>query len=635
MLNKSIISLFFLLISYTVLSQNSFTSLTINSDLRKNSNAVIRNNEVVVEIQSIDKVVVKQHRIVTVFNESGNSKVNAEIYYDNSIAVKTLEAKIYNYLGEEIKKIKKKDFKDVSVADGFSIFNDNRAKYIEYTPTNYPYTVEFTVETIRSNTAFLPRWMPIEGYYVSTEFSSINVINNSGIELTMKTFNIEDYSSIEKISEFNYNANNLPALVAQAYSPSFTTFAPSLKFVLKSFSMEGVKGTNVSWQDFGVWMNDKLIKGTDVLPEHVIEEIKSLTKNETSNISKAKIVYDYVQKRSRYVSIQVGIGGWKPMQASDVHRLGYGDCKGLTNYTKSLLKAVGVESYYAIVYGDRDIRDLDKDFSSLEGNHAILSIPHEEDYVWLECTSQDAPFGYNANFTDDRDVLVITPNGGEIIHTKVYETARNTQVTKADISIDSDGNMQANVNVIYKGSQYNNHTNIEFQDLKEQKLFYKNHYDNINDLTINSLKLFNDKDAIMFTEDLELEARKYASKIGNRLLLAPNLFNKRTYMPPRYKERKLPFKIDRGYFDSDFYTITIPEGYDVESLIAPVDIANKFGNYKVTIERKENNKLFYTRSLTVNKGEYLKEDYVGFRDFCISIVKHDKSRIAILSNDGR
>jgi heterodisulfide reductase subunit A-like polyferredoxin len=32
-------------------------------------------------------------------------------------------------------------------------------------------------------------------------------------------------------------------------------------------------------------------------------------------------------KKSRYVSIQVGIG-WKPMDASDVDRLGYGDCKG-------------------------------------------------------------------------------------------------------------------------------------------------------------------------------------------------------------------------------------------------------------------------------------------------------------------
>jgi hypothetical protein len=53
-------------------------------------------------------------------------------------------------------------------------------------------------------------------------------------------------------------------------------------------------------------------------------------------IMKAKLIYDYVQQKSRYVSIQVGIGGWKPMDASDVDRLGYGDCKGLTNYTKAL-----------------------------------------------------------------------------------------------------------------------------------------------------------------------------------------------------------------------------------------------------------------------------------------------------------
>jgi hypothetical protein len=55
--------------------------------------------------------------------------------------------------------------------------------------------------------------------------------------------------------------------------------------------------------------------------------------------------------KAPFVSIQVGIGGWKPIQPL-VDRLGYGDCKALTNYTKALLAAVDVPSYNVVLYGD-------------------------------------------------------------------------------------------------------------------------------------------------------------------------------------------------------------------------------------------------------------------------------------------
>lgn len=629
---KPIFSIVLMLMSCFTFSQEKLLALTISPELKKNSNAVVRSNVTIIDIEAIDKIIVKHHRIVTVFNKLGESKVDGVVYYDNAVTVKKLEAKVFNALGQEIKKFKKKDFKDVSVADGFSIFSDNRAKYFDYTPINYPYTVEFIVETVRTNTAFIPKWLPIEGYYVSTEFSSFKVNNNSGSELTKKALNFEGYDTIEELSDFNYTVKNLPAVVAETYSPSFTTFAPFLKLALKEFSMEGVKGSNTSWQNFGQWMNDKLIKGTETLPEPVKQEIKTLTKDATSSIDKARIVYKYMQDKSRYVSIQVGIGGWKPMLARDVDRLGYADCKGLSNYTKALLEVVGIESYYTVVWSGSNITNIDENFSSLEGNHVILTIPNKDDYIWLECTSQDAPFGYNANFTDDRDVLIITPNGGKIVHTKVYKTLNNTQVTKADVVIDALGNMNANVNVVYKGSQYDNHTHIESKDLKDQKLFYKNHFDNINNLNIASFKINNNKEAIIFTENLELEATKYASKAGERLLLVPNLFNKKTTSPPRYKNRTLPFEIDRGFADRDEYNITIPDGFSFESLKEPVSISNKFGTYKISIIKKDRKTILYKRELIINKGKYLKEEYITYRAFCLDIVKHDKSRIAIKKN---
>ena len=96
-------------------------------------------------------------------------------------------------------------------------------------------------------------------------------------------------------------------------------------------------------------MYTSLIAHRGEIPETTKQKILTLVKGVNDPIEKARLIYDFVQKKTRYISVQVGIGGWMPMLANDVDRLSYGDCKALTNYTKSLLDIAGVESYYTAV----------------------------------------------------------------------------------------------------------------------------------------------------------------------------------------------------------------------------------------------------------------------------------------------
>ncbi|WP_241480633.1 DUF3857 domain-containing protein [Psychroserpens mesophilus] len=606
-------------------------SILIPSELRENANAVVRFENTNIEILAIDKMIYKNKRIVTILNSSADSKHGAYMHYDENTSIKKLEAKIYNQQGKEIKKFRKNDFKDQSAVEGGTLYSDSRVKYLDYTPINYPYTVVFETEVEYRSTAFIPSWRPIEGYYTSSQNVSYNISNLSGIDLNIKTSNFENYN-IEKHHEMHYSAENLYALKYESYSPPFSDFAPILKASLTQFNMEGVLGVNTSWSDFGKWMNDKLIQGTQELPPNLIDEVKGLTANAQTDLEKAKIVYQFMQNRTRYISVQVGIGGWKPMLASDVNRLGYGDCKGLTNYTKAMLDELGVESYYTVIYGGRDIRDIDESFSSVQGNHVILCIPNASDYVWLECTSQTVPFAYNANFTDDRDALIITPEGGKIVHTKVYKTEDNLLDTKAIINVDDSGNITAEVVSKSYGTQYGQHDGKENLSVKDQILAYKDYWSHINGLDVSEMNYVNDKDSIVFTETVKVSAERYAAKAGNRLLLQPNLFNRLDSAPTRYDERTLPFEVDRGFVDTDSYEIKLPNTLQIEALMNPVSIENKFGTYKASITQISEDTLLYQREFTMNKGNYTKEEYEAFRAFWLDVVKYDKSKIVLKSN---
>ncbi|SHG71494.1 DUF3857 domain-containing protein [Flavobacterium defluvii] len=628
--------IFFFLFSLISSAQKiDYSALTIPDSLKENANAVVRLYQTDIVISSQRNMTIKTNRVVTVLNEKGARAVNAVENYSKKTSVNNIEATIYDAFGKEIKKIKRKDFKDVSAADGATLASEGRYIYLEYTPISYPYTIVYNSEIETSNTAFIPRWMPLNGYYVSVEKSILNVTypENLGFkkkELQFSNFKIK--KTIDTNTQLSYIATNILAQKYEDLSPSYVDLFPKVLMGMELFHLEGVDGTAKDWVDFGKWYSEKILSGTTDLPEETKTKIKSIVGNEKDPIKKAKIVYDFVQKKSRYVSIQIGIGGWKPMLATDVDRLGYGDCKALTNYTKALLSAVDVPSYNTILYGDEYKMDIASDFVSMQGNHMILSIPNGDNYTWLECTSQDDPFGYQGTFTDDRDVLVIKPEGGEIVRTKIYDDKENTQDSKGTYTVDEIGNFTGVLKIASQGSQYASKTLVETMQPNEKEKHYKEYWDNINNLKLGKITFTNDKENIRFVEDVQVSASNYGTLSGNKMIFAVDAFNQNSENVKRIRNRKNPFQIQRGYLDTDEIEINLPAGFSIEFLPSNFEVKGKFGEYKTEIIKKDNNKLIYKRSMFLNKGKYSNKEYDEYRLFMEQVSRNDNAKIILNKN---
>lgn len=626
---------FFLFTLISSAQKSEYSSLTISDSLKENANAVVRLDQMDITIASQRSMNIKMQRVVTVFNEKGTRAINAVENYNKRSAVKNIEAVVYDAFGNEVKKIKRKDFKDVSAADGATLASDARYVYLDYTPTSYPFTIVYTSEKETSNTAFLPRWYPLENYYVSVEKSILNVKypNNLGFrkkESLLSVFDIKKTDDTDK--QLSYIAKNILAQKPEDYSPAFNELYPKVVMSLEYFNLEGIDGNAKDWKEYGKWFSEKILTETIVLPEETKTKIKSLVGNESDPMKKAKIIYQYVQEKSRYVSIQLGIGGFKPMLATDVDRLGYGDCKALSNYTRALLDVVGVPSYYTELYGDRELRDIDEDFFSIEGNHAILCVPNKDKYVFLECTSQYDPFGYQANFTDNRKVIVIKPDGGEVIRTKIYEPKDNTQFSKGNYSLDENGVFSGKVNIISEGSQYGLKQQIEKLQPTEKEAHYKKYWDNINNIKLGKITFTNDKENIRFSEEVQLSAINYGAITGNKMIFTVDAFNKNSDNVKRIRNRKNPFQIQRGYLDTDEIEINLPAGFSIEFLPQNFELKGKFGEYKTEIIKKDNSKLVYKRSVFVNKGKYSNKEYEEYRLFIEQISKNDNAKIILTKN---
>ena len=629
---KSCLIALFLLVSASIFAQDFYTDTDIPDVLRENANAVVRLDQKDIIIHSQRSMTIKEKRVVTVLNEYGLSALDAEAYYDKNRKIKKIHAVIYNSFGKEIKSIKKKDFRDVSVGDGFSIFSDNRQLYMDYTPVGYPFTMAFESEIETSNTAFVPSWSPVAGYLVSMEEAILNFTYPQELGFSSKEVNFADrYNIVKSETEggLQYTAKSVPAMKYEEVSPAFTEFMPLVYFKVEKFNLEGVDGQAKTWEEFGKWYYDNLLTGTDELPVETQNKIKQLVGETKDPLEIAKIVYHYVQESTRYVSIQVGIGGFKPMLAQDVDRLGYGDCKALSNYTRALLKVVGVPSYYTIVNAGNYRKNMQEDFVSVQGNHIILAIPQNDQLVWLECTSQIHPFGFQGDFTDGRSVVMIKPEGGQLVKTKFFIEKDNSQLTKGTYAIDDSGTLAGSLEVVSKGTQYDDRFAYERFSATEKDNHYKKYFHNIHNLKLQKVQFKNDTDAIAFTQSIEISAASYASNSNGKLMFVLNAFNVFSAVPKRYRSRENPFEISRGFYDEDEIAIVLPAGYAIEAMPHNTEINSKFGEYSTQIIKESDHKLLYQRKLLIKDGIYDSTQYEEYRLFMEQIARNDNAKIVL------
>ena len=613
--------LVFLFFSLNLAAQD-YTVEDIEPYMLENAHAVVRDQYINIEIEAKDEMLISEKTAITILNEKGDQFAGTYDVYDNHSKIKNQRITIYNAAGEEIEVIKGREFRDRSLVDANTTFSDNRMKYYRYIPRAYPYTIVYESEVKNSSTLFLPSWVPVKNFNLSVEKSSFRIGNPKEIPFRIKEDNLDSLEVSEEVNsnEIRYSLRNYPALVHEILNPGIDEIVPNVSVVLEEFELAGVSGRATSWKDFGKWQYENLLRSRDQLPAETIETINQLVANTIDDKEKARLIYEYMQNKTRYISVQLGIGGWQPMPAADVDRLGYGDCKGLVNYTKALLASQGIESHYAVVYAGPEQKSIDADFTSMQGNHVILKVPFEDEDVWLECTSQTSPFNYLGSFTDDRNVLLVKPEGGEIDRTPAYSESENIVNTEAKVILDESGAFSAKVEVNTGGVLFQGKSSIATASAKDQDTYYKKGLANLKNIEIQDILISVDKQQQKVTENLNLNGYNYARKAGNQLLLPMDFISASNITLPQENERKFSVELTRAVTFKDNFHFIVPKNFVVDFLPKPKILESPFGTYTSHLEIKEEvgeTQIIFNRTFILKQGKWPADQYDELREFLL------------------
>jgi hypothetical protein len=634
---KLLASVIFACISISLFSAGEikFPASEIPAELLVNANAVIRQWDRTYSVINKGHAKMTEHFVITILNKSADKRAAFSESYSKLLKMGSYSMYIFDAAGHTIKKVKQSEFKDYSAVPDISLYSDDRVIYYMPMVNTYPYTIEYVVEFEDYDLMGYPSWFPQSSFDISVENASMKLIVPKDFNFNVKSRNLTDSLQIIDLgssTQYLWKTENLKAMDYEPYSVGIKEVAPNVLLAPSNFQLENYKGNLDSWESFGRFVF-KLNQSTNTLSAKTIHEIDSILQPDTMcETKKVRLLYEYLQSKTRYINVTLGIGGWKPFDASVVDNLGYGDCKALTNYMKTLMDTAGIISYYTLIDAGPDEFDIDTSFPNQRFNHAFLCVPLKNDTIWLECTSQKNPFGYVGSFTANRHALVITPEGGKLIKTPALRAEDNMQIRKAEVNLDETGNGTVAITTKFSGFQYDDRRKYFYADRDLQKKVLTEDID-IANFHLDNWNYNMDKGNIpSITESIQLQLANYTTTSGKRIFVPLNLMNRTDALPAAVKDRKTSFLFYWAYVDIDTIVYNIPQNLKPEYTPETKVINSEFGNYTAVV-RVEGNKIIYIRSLKMNDGKYPASKYKDYIEFKKKILSADNLKIALIKSD--
>lgn len=631
-MRKIKITLGLLLFAISNFASNDKPELKISNipdSLTKNAYAVIRFSNTVYEYKSINSATEKHTIAITILDKKGSDASIFSFAGDKFKKLSDFSGQLYDANGKMLRKYKMSDVGSTEYSNELA----SDAKHYGMKPDlpTFPVTILYEYEaSVKNGILAFPIFLPQDDYNLSVEKALFTLMIPEKTEILFKAINMKsepEISSEKGTISHTWRVQSLKPLDYEKLAPSLSTLVPKLYSNPKKFEYDNVPGEITSWETMGNWQYT-LNKGRSTLTEATKSKIIELTKDAKTDKEKVHILYDYLGKTTRYVSIQLGIGGLQPMLASEVCRTGFGDCKGLTNYLKAMLDVIGIPSNYTVICLDNNRKRLFKDYANFyQTNHVILQVPLPNDTLWLECTNPKVPFGFIHNGISGHDALVNLENSSKLCRLPDYADSLNVEKNCATVSLNEDGSALVNMQKKCSAKIYDNYdwfplakTNEQIDNLREDI--------KLPNVTMGAISIKENKSQLpSINIDYSWTTPSFGNKTGSRLFVPINPFRS-SYNDLKKNNRILDINISAGYRDIDSIIIKIPAGFEIESIPSSTTIKSKFGSFIANV-KPTGESILIQQALLISSGEYKAALYPDFLAFIENINANYKSKIIL------
>lgn len=609
------------------------SSLSFARD-EQTADAVIVSESISFDVTSSSSGTMKAYRKVLVMNRKGLNSAVFNTYIDSFRSLTSFSGRI-EAGGKTLRKLKTSDLTTVMVAEGIT----SDASVAFYEPSApYPFVVEYEYEvSYKKGFIAFPVYMPVSEPDVAIVESSYSVTVPTGMQIQYNASAEPVKSSKDKKDVYQWSFERFSGYKVEHIMPDEMEMVPYVYAGPVDFEYSGVPGSQAGWKEVGLWLA-QLQKDVQIIPSDLKTKVEGLLYGISDERARIKELYDFLRENTRYVSIQLGIGGYKPFPVETVFKTGFGDCKALSVYMKALLWIAGIKSEYLIINTDNP--DLLPDFHSVgQMNHAMLCVPMESDTLWVECTNPRYPLGYRHNSLAGHQVLLVGEDGGELVRVRNYPDSLRLRSERVEVELKADGTAKCRGQRRLLLDNVESYIGFRAKDSKAQfdAVMSGNSLNPVH-FSITSVEdNFDDWIAMAPGEEYipefrlgyEYEVKDYGKASGERIFMDMNPFAKS--MHSDRTSRVNDMEVDAGMTVADTVSVKLPSGYVPESLPDSNIVESQFGRLVTEVSYNEDSAIVdVVQSLTLYAGRFPKDSYTDYRAFARSVSRSYDGKMVLV-----
>ncbi len=239
-----------------------------------------------------------------------------------------------------------------------------------------------------------------------------------------------------------------------------------------------------SWEDVVAWA--KPLYNFKSIDPDVIQIANNIAQQYSDPADQIVGALSYVQEHIRYVALQMGINSHLPTPANETLALRYGDCKDKAVLLISILTALGIDSYPALVDTEQTKLLIEKPPALNLFDHVLVTLLHDQQRIWLDPTLRFQNGSLLNLFQPDYGYALILKSGQNNLTSMSQERKNSYTHISEQYFIPQDVNKAVTLAVVsdYLGDKaLNKYSQIEQEGKnklsKDYEIYYQRTYPNL------------------------------------------------------------------------------------------------------------------------------------------------------------